>query len=75
MTAALPLLPTSVVGGHGLPGWLCLAREALEQGRRGRTDVAELLEEATQLTLLDQEPASVDVAGCPAPRGGAPGPL
>ena len=29
------LLPTSVVGSHGLPGWVWLAREALEAGRLG----------------------------------------
>ena len=31
MTQSGPkLLPTSVVGSHGLPGWVWLAREALE---------------------------------------------
>jgi methionine synthase II (cobalamin-independent) len=29
MPDALPLLPTTVVGSHGLPRWLWLAREAL----------------------------------------------
>jgi 5-methyltetrahydropteroyltriglutamate--homocysteine methyltransferase len=57
----LPLLPTSVVGSHGLPGWVWLAREALEAGRLGATDLAELAEDATQLALLDQERAGVDV--------------
>ncbi|MFQ5945588.1 MAG: cobalamin-independent methionine synthase II family protein [Anaerolineae bacterium] len=61
MTDPLPLLPTSVVGSHGLPGWLWLAREALEAGRLGATDVRELMEDATQLALLDQERAGVDV--------------
>jgi 5-methyltetrahydropteroyltriglutamate--homocysteine methyltransferase len=61
MTDRLPLLPTSVVGSHGLPGWLWLAREALEAGRLGATDVRELMEDATQLALLDQERAGVDV--------------
>ena len=37
------LLPTSVVGSHGLPGWVWLAREAMEAGpprraRRARAD-------------------------------------
>jgi 5-methyltetrahydropteroyltriglutamate--homocysteine methyltransferase len=57
----LPLLPTSVVGSHGLPGWVWLAREAMEAGRLGRVDVAELMEDATQAALLDQERAGVDV--------------
>jgi 5-methyltetrahydropteroyltriglutamate--homocysteine methyltransferase len=62
MTATRPqLLPTSVVGSHGLPGWVWLAREALEAGRLGALDVRELGEDATQIALLDQERAGVDV--------------
>jgi 5-methyltetrahydropteroyltriglutamate--homocysteine methyltransferase len=62
MTLTLPkLLPTSVVGSHGLPGWVWLAREAMEQGRLGALDVRELLEDATQVALLDQERAGIDV--------------
>jgi 5-methyltetrahydropteroyltriglutamate--homocysteine methyltransferase len=55
------LLPTSVVGSHGLPGWVWLAREAMEAGRLGELDVRELMEDATQAALLDQERAGVDV--------------
>jgi 5-methyltetrahydropteroyltriglutamate--homocysteine methyltransferase len=55
------LLPTSVVGSHGLPGWVWLAREAMEAGRLGALDVRELMEDATQAALLDQERAGVDV--------------
>jgi 5-methyltetrahydropteroyltriglutamate--homocysteine methyltransferase len=61
MTEPLPLLPTSVVGSHGLPGWVWLAREALEAGRLGATDLAEIAEDATQLALIDQERAGVDL--------------
>src|SRR6266550_3919007 len=62
MTLTLPMtLPTSVVGSHGLPGWVWLAREAMEQGRLGAIDVRELIEDATQAALLDQERAGVDV--------------
>jgi len=56
-----PLLPTSVVGSHGLPGWVWLAREAMEAGRLGALDVRELMEDATQAALIDQERAGVDV--------------
>ena len=63
MTPALPKLPTSVVGSHGLPGWVWLAREAMEQGRLGRIDVRELMEDATLVALDDQERAGVDVVG------------
>jgi 5-methyltetrahydropteroyltriglutamate--homocysteine methyltransferase len=59
--APLPRLPTSVVGSHGLPGWLWLAREAMEAGRLGETDLREVMEDATQAALLDQERAGVDV--------------
>jgi 5-methyltetrahydropteroyltriglutamate--homocysteine methyltransferase len=61
MSAALPLVPTSVVGSHGLPGWVWLAREAMEAGRLGRVDLRELMEDATQAALLDQERAGIDV--------------
>jgi 5-methyltetrahydropteroyltriglutamate--homocysteine methyltransferase len=61
MPSATPLLPTSVVGSHGLPGWVWLAREAMEAGRLGVVDLRELMEDATQIALLDQEKAGVDV--------------
>src|SRR6185503_10006594 len=61
MTGPSTLLPTSVVGSHGLPGWVWLAREAMEAGRLGATDVRELMEDATQVALLDQERAGIDV--------------
>ena len=55
------MLTTSVIGSHGLPGWLWLAREALEAGRLGAVDLAELVEDATQCALLDQERAGIEV--------------
>ena len=62
MTTSPPtLLPTSVIGSHGLPGWVWLAREALQAGRLGATDLHELMEDATQVALLDQERAGIDV--------------
>src|SRR5207247_6676490 len=61
MTQALPKLPTSVVGSHGLPGWVWLAREALEAGRLGAIDLRELMEDATQAALPDMERARGDV--------------
>src|SRR5204863_6390385 len=54
-------LPTSVVGSHGLPGWVWLAREAMEQDRLGQSDLRELMEDATLVALADQERAGVDV--------------
>ena len=61
MTTALPKLPTSVVGSHGLPGWVWLAREAMEQDRLGQSDLRELMEDATLVALADQERAGIDV--------------
>jgi 5-methyltetrahydropteroyltriglutamate--homocysteine methyltransferase len=62
MTLTLPkLLPTSVVGSHGLPGWVWLAREAMEAGRLGTVDVRELMEDATLVAVHDQETAGIDV--------------
>ena len=29
-----------MIGSHGLPGWVWLAREAIEAGRLGATDSA-----------------------------------
>jgi 5-methyltetrahydropteroyltriglutamate--homocysteine methyltransferase len=55
------MLTTSVIGSHGLPGWVWLAREGIETGRLGEIDVAELIEDATQVALLDQERAGVEV--------------
>lgn len=55
------LLPTSVVGSHGLPGWVWLAREAMAEGRLGALDEQELLRDATRLAMLDQIDAGVDV--------------
>jgi len=40
MTPPSTLLPTSVIGSHGLPGWVWLAREALAAGRMGATTSA-----------------------------------
>jgi len=61
MTTALPKLPTAMVGSHGLPGWVWLAREAMDQDRLGQSDLRELMEDATLVALADQERAGVDV--------------
>jgi 5-methyltetrahydropteroyltriglutamate--homocysteine methyltransferase len=55
----LPLLPTTVVGSHGIPGWVHLARDGARKG--GPADLAEVYDDATRVALLDQERAGVDV--------------
>jgi 5-methyltetrahydropteroyltriglutamate--homocysteine methyltransferase len=55
------ILPTSVIGSHGLPGWVWLARQAITEGRLGAADIKELVADATQIALADQERAGVDV--------------
>ncbi len=57
----LPLLPTTVVGSHGIPGWVHLARAEAQQGRLGAHDLAETYADATTVALRDQESAGVDV--------------
>jgi 5-methyltetrahydropteroyltriglutamate--homocysteine methyltransferase len=55
------LLPTTVIGSHALPGWLCLARDAMADGRFGHTDTEEALHDATRIAIDDQVSAGVDI--------------
>jgi len=61
MSDPLPLLPTSVVGSHALPGWFHWAQEGVKQDKFGRLDLRELYNDAVDLAILDQERAGVDV--------------
>ena len=54
------LLPTTVVGSYALPGWLCQAEEAIQQGRFGNADIEELRHDAVLAAVHDQEAAGVD---------------
>jgi 5-methyltetrahydropteroyltriglutamate--homocysteine methyltransferase len=60
-SGALPLLPTTVVGSHPRPAWWWCANEAIQQGRFGERDVAETLDHAVDIAILDQERAGIDV--------------
>ena len=55
------ILPTSVVGSHALPGWFWTALEAIKEGKYGQTDVREVMDDAVNAALRDQERAGIDV--------------
>lgn len=55
------LLPTSVVGSHALPGWFWTALEAIKAGTYGQTDVREVMDDAVNAAVRDQERAGIDV--------------
>ena len=57
----MPLLPTQVVGSYGTPGWLFVIREAMKRGELGSVDIAEVFDDATNLAIMEQEEAGVDV--------------
>ena len=56
-----PLLPTSVVGSHGIPGWMHYGIEGVGEGRFGQTDLRELYDDAVRLAVDDMVDAGVDV--------------
>jgi 5-methyltetrahydropteroyltriglutamate--homocysteine methyltransferase len=54
-------LRTSVVGSHARPSWFVAGIEAAERGEFGPDDVREMLDDAIDLALHDQEEAGIDV--------------
>jgi 5-methyltetrahydropteroyltriglutamate--homocysteine methyltransferase len=55
-----PLL-TSIVGSHAHPAWFVAGIAALERGELGPADHAEMLDDAVDLAIRDQESAGIDV--------------
>jgi 5-methyltetrahydropteroyltriglutamate--homocysteine methyltransferase len=55
-----PLL-TSVVGSHAHPGWFVAGIAAAERGEFGSADLAEMLDDAVDLAIRDQEEAGIDL--------------
>ena len=58
---SLPMLPTTVIGSHAMPGWFWTAVGEIDKGNYGRTDVSETFDDAVSLAMLDQERAGVDI--------------
>jgi 5-methyltetrahydropteroyltriglutamate--homocysteine methyltransferase len=54
-------LLTSVVGSHARPAWLLSGIEAAERGELGPADLAEMLDDAVDVAVRDQETAGVEV--------------
>jgi len=57
----LPILPTTVVGSHGKPGWWHACKDMHARGEWGSYDLEELLTDAVDIAILDQERAGVDI--------------
>ncbi len=54
-------LRTSVVGSHARPSWFVSGIAAAERGEFGPVDLAEMLDDAVDLALRDQEYAGIDL--------------
>jgi 5-methyltetrahydropteroyltriglutamate--homocysteine methyltransferase len=57
----LPLIPTQVIGSHGVPGWMWVVREAVAAGKMGPADIDEALKDGVNLAIRDMEEAGVDI--------------
>ena len=60
-SAALPLLPTTVIGSYSLPKWLELARELGATQVLAADHLTEALDNAVRSAIKDQETAGVDI--------------
>lgn len=54
-------LLTSVVGSHAHPGWFVAGVDAAERREFGPVDLAEMLDDAVDVAIRDQERAGIDV--------------
>ena len=55
------VLRTSVVGSHARPSWFVAGIAAAERGEFGPVDLTEMLDDAVDLALRDQEDACIDL--------------
>src|SRR4026209_1413064 len=59
--AALPLIPSSVVGSHGKAAWWYTAVKALEAGEFGPGDLEEMFDDAAATATRDMEAAGLAI--------------
>ena len=59
--ADLPLIPATVVGSHGKPGWWYAAVKAGEAGEFGPADLEEMFDDAADTAIGDMERAGLDI--------------
>jgi 5-methyltetrahydropteroyltriglutamate--homocysteine methyltransferase len=57
----LPIVPSTVVGSHGRPGWWHLGVKAWEAGELGPADLEEMLDDAADTAIRDMEGAGIDL--------------
>ena len=57
----IPLLPTTTVGSHAKPGWWHTCKDLAEKNSWGQTDLIELLNDAVDIAILDQERTGLDI--------------
>jgi 5-methyltetrahydropteroyltriglutamate--homocysteine methyltransferase len=57
----LPLIPATVVGSHAKPAWWHRCKDLLDSGEWGTSDLEELLTDAVDVAILDQERAGLDI--------------
>ena len=59
--ADLPLIPSTVVGSHGKPGWWFATVKAYESGQYGPADLEEMFDDAADTAIRDMERAGLDI--------------
>lgn len=57
----LPIIPATVVGSHAKPAWWHRCKDLLDSGEWGPSDLEELLTDAVDVAILDQERAGLDI--------------
>src|SRR5262245_47451078 len=59
--AELPLIPSTVVGSHGKPGWWFATVKAYQAGEYGLGDLDEMFDDAADTAIRDMERAGLDI--------------